>query len=145
MLGLVIFTFFQSHAQKNKVQFNLYKKEVALRGYDAVSYFNFDPVKGHSSINYNFQGVLYYFESVKNKETFIKSPNLFLPEYGGWCAYAMGESGEKVEVDPKTYKIIGSKLYLFYNKAFTNTLNYWNKNENELKDKADENWKRINM
>ena len=55
----------------------------------------------------------------------------------------MGASGEKVEVDPETFKIIDGKLYLFYNKIFNNTLKSWNKDEANLKQKADANWKKI--
>ena len=61
----------------------------------------------------------------------------------GWCAYAMGAKGEKVSIDPETFKIINGKLYLFYNSYFNNTLKSWNKNEPTLKAKADVNWKRI--
>jgi hypothetical protein len=51
--------------------------------------------------------------------------------------------GEKVSVDPKTFKIIDGKLYLFYNKFFNNTLIDWNKDEMKLKKKADGNWGRM--
>lgn len=34
--------------------------------------------------------------------------------------------GEKVGVDPKTYKIISGRSYLFYNSFFVNTLSKWN-------------------
>ena len=56
------------------------------------------------------------------KEVFLKNPTNFEPEYGGWCAYAMGDSGEKVTINPETFKIINGKLYLFYNAFLTNTL-----------------------
>ena len=36
-------------------------------------------------------------------------------------AYAMGDSGKKVGVDPGTFKIINGRLYLFYNAFFNNT------------------------
>ena len=55
----------------------------------------------------------------------------------------MGANGEKVEVNPETFKIINGKLYLFYNAFFNNTLTDWNKNEAALKAKADKNWKSI--
>ena len=55
----------------------------------------------------------------------------------------MGAKGEKVEVDPETFKIIQGKLYLFYNAFFNNTLKDWNKDEANLKLKADANWKSI--
>jgi hypothetical protein len=59
------------------------------------------------------------------------------PAYGGWCAYAMGSTGEKVSVDPKTFKIVNGRLNLFYNRFFNNTLDDWNKDEVNLKKKAD--------
>jgi hypothetical protein len=52
----------------------------------------------------------------------------------------MGAKGEKVEIDPETFKIIDGKLYLFYNAYFNNTLTSWNKDEKNLKAKADKNW-----
>ena len=84
-----------------------------------------------------------YFSTTENKEAFKKAPAKYEPQYGGWCAYAMGNSGEKVEVDPETFKLKDGKLYLFYNKYFTNTLKSWNKDESNLQLKADNNWKKI--
>ena len=55
----------------------------------------------------------------------------------------MGDYGEKVEINPETFKIVDGKLYLFYNAFFNNTLKSWNKNESNLKKKADANWKKI--
>lgn len=73
----------------------------------------------------------------------MASPEKYEPEYGGWCAYAMGESGEKVKIDPETFKIVNGKLYLFYNFFFNNTLKDWNIDEKHLKLKADKNWKML--
>jgi len=53
----------------------------------------------------------------------------------------MGELGEKVRIDPETFKIVNGKLYLFYNFFFNNTLKDWNDNEKHLKSKADKNSK----
>lgn len=126
-----------------KKHFNL-EKGLALAGYDAVSYFNGSkPAKGKGSIQAISDGVTYYFANEKNKQAFIQNPEKYKPEYGGWCAYAMGAKGEKVEVDPNTFKIINGKLYLFYNAFFNNTLTSWNEDEAALKSKADNNWKRI--
>jgi hypothetical protein len=54
----------------------------------------------------------------------------------------MGEKGEKVKVDPETFKIIGGKVYLFYNFWGNNTLDDWNENEGQLKSSADRQWKK---
>jgi hypothetical protein len=55
----------------------------------------------------------------------------------------MGANGEKVEVDPETFKIVGGKLYLFYHSFINNTLPKWNADEIALKIKADKNWTNI--
>lgn len=74
---------------------------------------------------------------------FLKNPASYEPQYGGWCAYAMGANGEKVEINPETFKIVDGKLNLYYNAFFNNTLKSWNKDEGNLKKKADANWKKI--
>ncbi|OQP62476.1 YHS domain protein [Niastella vici] len=134
------------NAQENNPrtkQFNL-NHNLAIEGYDPVAYFKQNAaVKGSKDLAVFYQGVTYYFSSAANKEEFKKSPARYEPQYGGWCAYAMGSKGEKVEIDPKTFKITDGKLYLFYNKFFNNTLTSWNKDEMGLKNKADVNWKKI--
>ena len=131
-------------AQKSKTsQFNLENK-VAIQGYDPIAYFTQKKaVKGKAAMASTYEGVTYYFSSQANKETFVKNPASYEPQYGGWCAYAMGANGEKVEIDPGTFKILDGKLYLFYNAYFNNTLKSWNKDEVSLKKKADVNWKKF--
>ena len=128
--------------QKRTQSFNL-EKGLAVQGYDVVAYFSGKAIKGESSLAVIHQGVRYHFSSVANKEEFKKNPAKYEPQYGGWCAYALGESGEKVEIDPETFKILNGKLYLFYNKRFNNTLKTWNKDEQSLKTKADANWSKL--
>lgn len=125
-----------------KSNFNV-KKNVAIEGYDPVSYFAGRPAEGDSKYGVSFRGITYLFCSVANANKFKASPEKYEPAYGGWCAYAMGENGEKVKIDPETYKITNGKLYLFYNFWGNNTLKEWNKNEGPLKSKADQNWKKF--
>ncbi len=142
-LILQISAFSQATALRSQ-QFNLEKNKVAIQGYDPVSYFTLGKaVKGKKEMAVLADGITYYFSTAENKELFKKNYTAYEPQYGGWCAYAMGAKGEKVEVDPGTFKIISGKLYLFYNSYFNNTLKSWNKDENNLKAKADVNWPRI--
>jgi YHS domain-containing protein len=148
LLPLLFFSSFYgqtaSSAEKTRItHFNTDKLHLALQGYDPVSYFTGKPQKGVPAFSCTYTGIVYRFSSKKNMELFLKSPVTFEPMYGGWCAYAMGASGEKVEVDPETYKIIDGKLFLFYNAYFNNTLAKWNKNEVYLNKNANENWKTI--
>ncbi|WP_027381365.1 YHS domain-containing (seleno)protein [Chryseobacterium daeguense] len=116
---------------------------IANSGYDVVGYFSGKALQGSAKFAMKHQGVSYYFQNAENKAKFQQDPDKYLPQYGGYCAYAMGDSGEKVSVNPKTYKIINGKLYLFYNSFLNNTLTSWNKDEKNLKIKADKNWKKI--
>jgi YHS domain-containing protein len=132
---------FSQDANKRQKEFNLNGDHVAIKGYDPVTYFTESKAKkGKQEFAVYHNGINYYFSSAANKELFKKEPNKYEPQYGGWCAYAMGNDGTKVEVDPETFKVLNGKLYLFYNKFFTNTLKSWNKDEARLKNNADANW-----
>ena len=146
MKQLVLFFVFLSSVsaglaqdQKRIQLFNL-EKGLAAEGYDVVAYFSGKAQKGNAALAVVYQGVRYHFSTEANKEAFKKNPAKYEPQYGGWCAYAMGATGEKVEIDPETFKILNGKLYLFYNKLFNNTLKTWNKDEQSLRTKADANW-----
>jgi YHS domain-containing protein len=124
--------------------YNIDKSGLALEGYDPISYFlKNKAVEGKKEYAAKVDGIIYYFESASNRDLFTKNPQKYKPQFGGWCAYAMGATGEKVEVDPETFKILDGKLYLFYNKYFNNTLKTWNKDESALKTKAEKNWASI--
>lgn len=125
-----------------KKNFNI-KKDIAIDGYDPLGYFDKGPVEGDPRWTFAFKGVTYQFSNALNLARFKANPEKYEPAYGGWCAYAMGETGEKVKIDPETYKILDGKLFLFYNFWGNNTLKEWNKNEQQLKAKADQNWKRF--
>ena len=143
MFVFVSFSTFAQTAVNRTKEFNL-ENQIAIQGYDPVAYFvQKKAVKGKSALAANFEGVIYNFSSQTNKDLFLKNPSQYEPQYGGWCSYAMGATGEKVEIDPETFKITDGKLNLFYNAYFNNTLKSWNKNEVNLKKKADLNWKKI--
>ncbi len=120
--------------------FNL-ENGLAIQGYDPVTYFTLHKaVEGNKQFTETIEGVKYYFSSASNKNLFLKDPKKYEPQYGGWCAYAMGATNEKVEIDPETFKIVNGKLYLFYHTWVNNTLSKWNEDEANLKKKADTNW-----
>ena len=123
--------------------FNL-ENNLAIQGYDPVAYFSQKKaVIGKKEITAAFEGIVYNFSSAPNKNIFLKNPAVYEPQFGGWCAFAMGDTGKKVAVDPETFKIINGKLFLFYNAFFNNTLKSWNKEEDNVKKKAESNWSKI--
>ncbi|MEQ6124515.1 YHS domain-containing (seleno)protein [Pseudotenacibaculum sp. MALMAid0570] len=138
---LLFITFSTSiFAQKNY----FVKKGAVARGYDVVAYFNNEAKQGSKEISTEYDGVNFYFSSEENRKKFKQNPMQYLPQYGGFCAYAMGVKGSKVSINPETFEIREGKLYLFYNRGNTNTLDLWTKEgADELKTKADKNWKKI--
>ena len=133
-------------AQSNNTRAKHYHLDgqLAIKGYDPVAYFTqHKAVQGKATWSASVEGVTYYFSSAANKAIFQKNPMQYEPQYGGWCAYAMGYNGKKVDVDPETFKILNGKLYLFYNAYFNNTLKSWNKDEANLQEKANANWAKI--
>ncbi|SNR17771.1 YHS domain-containing (seleno)protein [Tenacibaculum jejuense] len=120
------------------------KKGVVAKGYDVVAYFNNTAVKGKKQLSINHNGATYRFSSEGNLVAFKKNPDKYSPQYGGYCAYAIGVNGKKVDINPKTFEIRDGKLYLFYNSWGTNTLKLWLKEDpKKLKEQADKNWSKI--
>ncbi len=145
LLLVLIFFGLRANAQKDirLKKFNLENK-VAIKGYDPVAYFTENKaVKGKKEFAVDADGIIYYCSSAENKAKLLKNYKAYEPQYGGWCAYAIGFAGEKVEIDPETFKILDGKLYLFYHTWTNNTLPKWNKDESNLKSKADKNWTAI--
>lgn len=140
---LLFFLFVSSITFAQKSHYNIQKGYVA-KGYDVVSYFNNKAEKGDKQFKYTYDGVKFLFSSETNLNVFKKAPTKYIPQYGGYCAYAIGVKGSKVSINPETFEIRDGKLYLFYNRGRTNTLELWNKEGAEkLQAQADINWKKI--
>ena len=143
-LSTLIFLIFVHSLSAQNIDFNI-KKGFVIEGFDVVSYFNNTPEQGNDKFVSNYKGGQFKFVSQKHLDTFNKNPDMYMPQYGGYCAYAVAEKSEKVSIDPETYEIRDGKLYLFYNSWGINTLKSWlNESPEVLKIKADNNWKHIN-
>lgn len=119
------------------------KKGYVAEGYDVVSYFDNLAAEGKKEFTTEHDGVNYKFVSKEHLGTFMDNPNKYIPQYGGYCAYAISEN-KKVNIDPDSFQIMDGKLYLFYDSFLAHTLKSWNEEGPEkLRQKADENWKSI--
>jgi YHS domain-containing protein len=142
LISFISLSTFAQNETKRITHFNL-ERRLGIQGYDPVAYLKQGKaIKGKQGLTAIYEGVTYNFSMPVNKALFLKTPSGYEPQFGGWCAYAMGDSGEKVEINPQTFKIVDGKLYLFYNAFFNNTLKSWNKDEANLKSKAENNWKK---
>lgn len=59
-------------------------------------------------------GVAYYFATQSSADMFSKDPEKYLPQFGGFCAYAVA-FGKKFDGDPQFADIVDGNLYLFVN------------------------------
>lgn len=92
----------------------LFSQKAGLRGYDPVAYFTVnDAVKGSDTITAEVSGKRWHFCSTENRERFLQAPELFLPQFDGYCAYAAGHN-YIYGADPKVWTIVNGKLYLNY-------------------------------
>lgn len=139
--GFVFFLI--SIAQAQKIDYFV-KDGYVIDGYDVVSYFTDQVQKGRQDYVYEYDGVQFQFASQEHLALFKANPQKYIPQYGGYCAYAIAAKSKKVSVDPETFTIRDGKLYLFYNNWGINTLKKWQKSEpKSLQSKADKNWTSI--
>ncbi len=107
----------------------------ALKGYDAVSYFQGDgkPLKGSKEFQTEWRGADWYFVSKENLEAFKTNPEQYAPQYGGYCAWATAHD-TLAKGDPLIYTLLDGKLYLNYDKKIDGN---WQPRKAELIKEAD--------
>lgn len=128
-------------------KYNLLGESVGLVSFDPVSYFpegGERPQRGLLKFSLEFEGVTYRFTSQGNLDRFKANPAKYVPAYGGWCAWALGELGKRVDVDPESYLIRNGRVLVFYRDKELDTRALWLKNEAVLSRKAEANWASLN-
>ncbi len=108
---------------------------IALKGGDAVAYHTQGRlVPGNSKFIHETKDAVWHFSSEKNKNLFIATPEKYMPQYGGYCAFAVS-TGVTAVAQPETWTLKDGRLYVFNNseaKASWITEN--------LSAKSDANW-----
>ncbi|MBE17009.1 MAG: YHS domain-containing (seleno)protein [Dokdonia sp.] len=136
----VVLLFITTSLLGQQTDYNL-KKGYAAEGYDVVAYFDNQALEGDKRYVVTHDGARFKFANSANANTFKAAPEKYIPQYGGYCAYAIAVKGEKVGVNPETFEIRDGKLYLFYNSWGTNTLEKWlEENPKTLQGQADAAW-----
>lgn len=115
--------------------------QLALNGYCPVAYFVADgPLVGSAEFSSTHNGETYHLVSADAKGMFDADPDKYVPAYGGSCAFGMSIN-EKFPIDPKNYKVVDDRLFLFLKNDETDALALWNKeDETETIAKADANY-----
>ncbi len=127
---------------------NVNKNNIANNGYDVVNYFTTNTAaRGSIEFSTDYHGATYYFINTDNLNSFKENPTAYLPQFDGYCAFAVAKMNKKVPANPETFRIDDGKLYLFYNdfwegKPF-NTIVPWLNNEAAMEKRANQNWKTL--
>ncbi len=100
--------------------YNSYRDKGAIRGHDPVAYFSLKPgakaVKGKKEFSYEWEGVTWYFSSLKNLKAFKENPTAYAPQFGGYCSFAVSKNFT-TSIRPDSWLIHEGKLYLNHNSA----------------------------
>ena len=109
---------------------------IAVGGFDTVSYFSGAPVEGSADFSTEYNGATFQFASLENLNTFLGDPARFAPQYGGHCAYGAAKEAA-FPGDPAVYAVVDGKLYLNLN---SEVQDLWNKDQAGYIEAAEQNW-----
>ncbi len=86
---------------------------LALGGYDLMAYFTEGVAReGSQQFEAEFKGARFRFTSAANLKQFQSDPEKILPQFQGYCAYALA-AGKIRKCDPRRFAVRDGKLYLF--------------------------------
>lgn len=110
---------------------------VALGGTDPVSYFDEgSPLAGVREYAFDYGGATWHFASAENRARFAADPAAYVPQYGGWCAFAAAK-GAKAPTVPEAWTLVDGKLYLNYSMQ---VMSAWRADAPGFIAAADANW-----
>jgi YHS domain-containing protein len=108
--GAAIFS--AAHAAAKPAVFT--ERGAAVGGYDLTTYFAGTPVRGNAQFAASHNGVTYHFANAQNRDAFRANPTRYLPQFGGYCAWAISQ-GYTAPGRPQFYRVVDGKLYLNFN------------------------------
>ena len=117
-----------------------HKSKGAIKGADPVAYFFLEPgakaVLGSDEFTYEWMGATWKFSSAENRERFMGNPEMYAPQFGGYCAFAVSHNFTK-SVNPNFWKIVDGKLYLNFNGI---AYRKWERDESAAIERGMANW-----
>ena len=134
-LGLLLLTT-SVYAVEDQI-YTTFFSNAGAGGYDVVAYFtDGKPVEGDDKISAEYNNADWYFSSNDHLEKFKANPELYVPQYGGYCAWAVA-NGDIASGDPMQWTLLNNKLYLNYNADIQAK---WTADRDNLIILGDKNW-----
>jgi len=117
-----------------------YFSSEAIKGYDTVAYFTEGkPVKGRDEYSTEHNQATWLFSSQQNLDLFLANPDMYAPQYGGYCAYAVA-TNTTASIKPELFTVVNDKLYLNYSKSINEK---WLAQRDSYIVDADKNWPKL--
>lgn len=113
-----------------------WRDNIAADGYDVVTFFSGKPQQGKLEFSTRYEGADWFFFSQANKDLFLTNPDLFAPQYGGYCAWAVAK-GKLAPGSPEHWHVEDGRLFFNYNARIKRR---WNKKRAKFIQSADERW-----
>lgn len=87
---------------------------LAIYGYDPVAYFaNGTPTRGQDNLEVSLAGVAWRFQNEGNRDAFLKDPQVYMPQYGGYDPVAVVQNVARAG-HPDVWLIHKDRLFLFF-------------------------------
>lgn len=129
-----------AYQSKSTAAMNLDRQSLALSGYDPVAYFTLGKATvGNVEFSATHGGATYRFVSVAHRDAFLAEPTRYLPQYGGYCAYAASQ-GYKANADATAWHIVDGRLFVNYNASVAKS---WASKAPDYIKAGDANWSRV--
>lgn len=113
-----------------------WKNNLAVGGYDTVSFFSGKPQQGKKAFTVDYAGAQWRFYTQGNSDLFKTNPEAFMPQYGGYCAWAVANN-KLAKGSPKYWHVEDGKLYLNFNARIQRR---WEKDITGFVGKAESYW-----
>jgi len=113
-----------------------WRDNIAAEGYDVVTFFSGKPQLGKPEFTTLYEGADWFFFSQANKDLFLTNPELFAPQYGGYCAWAVAK-GKLAPGRAKHWFVEDGRLFFNYNARIKRR---WEKKRETYIPSADARW-----
>ncbi|MHC5004018.1 MAG: YHS domain-containing (seleno)protein [Planctomycetota bacterium] len=120
---------------------NCNNNNVAINGWDCVSWCQGSPQQGQANYSCTHDGCTWWFCNEKNLNTFQSNPSQWTPQYGGFCAFGVSQ-GQTCDINPNCWIVIDNNLFLFANDECKSN---WQANQNACCTTANNNWAKGNL
>lgn len=124
------------YTRQGEERFNV----AAFDGYCPVSFQTVSQAtKGQPQFRAVYNGMVFHLASAEARDTFVKEPARFVPQYRGYCAAAIS-TNRRYPGDPRLFAVVDNKTYFLFDEKAKAT---FEADPKTIISQADEKWKTL--